>query len=148
MSQLPFSLREADARRVGGCLKPACKAWGTVHRHHRRHEAMWLGIWSGRRRHEAAFQSMVKRYHEFRIEDCEILCPNHHAEIHKIYDGIISADRKKTGRPLSKYSWVQANLLMDKLEAACLRWLKTQSPGIDSKYYGDTGKRKPPKPER
>lgn len=51
-------------------------------------------------------------------------------EIHVIYDRIIQKDRDKTRKALSDYTWEQAEKLMDKLEARCLRWLKEKTPGI------------------
>jgi hypothetical protein len=103
-----------------------------MNRHHKRHQAMWLGIWSGRRKGEDRWERFVARYKAFLPEDWVRVCIRHHAEIHVIYDGIIEADKTKVGRPLSDYTWTQAEALMDKLEAACLRWLKMQSPGVDA----------------
>jgi hypothetical protein len=131
MAKPPISLRDIDSRRAGGCQKPNCESSGTLHRHHKRHEALWLGIWSGRRRTETKWKEFVNRYYSFVPEDCVILCANHHAEIHNIYDKIISHDRRQTGRRLSKYTWPQAEKLMDKLERACIEWLAQQTPGID-----------------
>lgn len=66
-----------------------------------------------------------------------ILCPRHHAEIHSIYDELITADKWLVGRPLSYYSWRQAERLMSQLEAACDKWLKEETPGIDPKTFAD-----------
>lgn len=103
---------------------------------------MWLGIWSGRRRTEPKWKLFVQRYHEFHPEDCVILCPDHHAEIHAIYDKILLADRDFTGRPFSKYSWVQAETLMDKFEEACFVWMAKPTKGIDSVAYGRKRKKR------
>jgi hypothetical protein len=145
MVKLPTSLKYVDSRKAGGCQKPGCEVSGTLHRHHRRHEAMWLGIWATRRRGEERWKAFTERYYQFLPEDCEFLCPNHHAEIHRLYDAIIVGDRKLVGRPLSKYTWTQAERLMEKLESACLEWIETETPGIDSNYYGLTKKRRAPK---
>lgn len=91
---------------------------------------MWIGVWRSRRRGEKKFEDFCKRYRAFMAEDVEYICDKHHAEIHEVYDKIIAEDKKRTGLPLSKYSWVQANKLMDKLERAFSRWLSTQTPGI------------------
>lgn len=120
--------------RGAGCRKANCRTpTGILHRHHVRHQAMWLGIWSSRRSGEKKFQDFIRRYYEFRKEDIEYLCDRHHAEIHAIYDEIIIEDRKKLGKPLSKYTWAQAELLMDKLEAAFREWLNRRTPGLGSR---------------
>jgi hypothetical protein len=91
---------------------------------------MWIGVWRSRRRGEKKFEDFCKRYRAFMAEDIGHICDMHHAEIHEVYDRIISEDKKRTGLPLSKYSWTQANRLMDKLERAYYKWLKEQTPGI------------------
>jgi len=135
MALLPLSLRNIDSRRVGGCQKLECVASGILHRHHTRHEAMWFGIWSGRRRGEKKWDTFRERYHKFLPQDCVILCPNHHAEIHAIYDQIIQEDKNETGRNLASYSWRQAEVLMSKLSEECYLWLKTETPGISTTLY-------------
>ena len=96
---------------------------------------MWLGVWR-RRDGQTEWEEFKKRYWEFREEDCQDLCAMHHAEVHKLYDEIIAQDVAAVGRPLSKYSWEQANRLMDKLEAAFVEWFAKETPGIDDKKYG------------
>jgi hypothetical protein len=93
---------------------------------------MWIGVWMLRRAGEEKFINFCYRYHCFDTKDWVRICANHHAEIHLVYDQIIRADRKKVGRPLSKYSWTQAEKLMEKLEAVCLDWLKKDTPGVTS----------------
>jgi len=141
MARLPICLSSIDSRRAGGCQKPGCAASDTLHRHHKRHEAMWLGIWSGRRRTEAKWKAFVNRYYSFLPEDCVILCANHHAEIHVIYDGILLRDRERAGKPFSKYTWPQAETLMLKFEAACDSWMRKATPGVSSTAYGRKRKR-------
>jgi hypothetical protein len=131
MAIVKASLREVDSRRAGGCQKPNCKFNGIVHRHHTKHPAMWFGIWSSRRRHEEKFQEMIEQYYKFAPADCVILCPEHHAEIHRIYDRIISKDRRLLNKPLAKYSWPQAEALMGKLHRKCMTWIAKETPGID-----------------
>ncbi len=115
---------------TGECAKLDCDTGSyTLHRHHRKHQAIWLGIWAGRRNGEKKFSLFVTRYHEFNPKDWTRLCASHHAEIHLIYDGIIRRDQWFTRRSLSQYSWVQAEKLMMKLEAVCVDWLKKKTPG-------------------
>lgn len=123
---------------VRGCMKPSC-LWNhaPLHRHHKRHQALWLGPWAHRGA-EPQWNKFVARYHEFREADIVVLCSFHHAEIHSIYDKIIAEDSAKLALPLYLYSWAQGRRLMDKLEAECLRWLGTETPGIDPANYGAT----------
>lgn len=65
-----------------------------------------------------------------------MICVSHHAEIHAIYDKLIKQDMVATGKALSKYSWDEAKRLMNKLEAACMKWLQDETPGISSNLYG------------
>lgn len=130
-------LSKVDAS-TGECAKfNCCTESRTLHRHHRKHEAMWIGIWLLRRKGEEKFVHFCYTYHLFRREDWVRICDMHHAEIHLIYDGIIKKDKLKTGRPLSKYSWAQAEKLMEKLEAACVKWLKKDTPGVDPTFLNN-----------
>jgi hypothetical protein len=138
MSRLHVSL--SDVPSEVRCVKPGCTVAShtRLQRHHKRHQAMWLSIWAGRRRSENRWRSFVERYHQFLTEDVVLICDSHHAEIHSIYDRLISQDRAKTKIPFAKYSWRQADHLMDKLEKACVDWLARETPGIDSEVFGDT----------
>jgi hypothetical protein len=132
-----ISLR--GVRVLRGCEKPNCSTGvSTLNRHHKRHEAMWRGVWSKRRRGEPAWDKFLKRYFEFRPEDTVVVCESHHAEIHVLYDQIIKADRDERGKNLSQYSWSEARQLMTRLEDCCLEWLDYISPGISSELYGRT----------
>lgn len=102
---------------------------------------MWLGIWAGRRKGEPEWIEFVARYYEFNPEDICELCVSHHAEIHVIYDALIKQDIKMRGKTLMRYTWDEAYELMDKLEKACLKWIKQETPGINSSLYGSYRKR-------
>lgn len=123
---------------VEGCAKPNCK-WNRapLHRHHKRHQALWFGPWAWRGA-EKAWRQFVQRYNEYRPKDIVRLCSYHHAEIHSIYDVIILSDVARLQRSLYKYTWPQGHRLMRKLEDACDEWLKKETPGIDSEIYGST----------
>jgi hypothetical protein len=130
-----ISLRGVKVLR--GCGKPNCQTGShSLNRHHKKHEAMWLGIWASRRRGEPEWHDFVTRYHEFHEDDICHVCVSHHAEIHVIYDQIIKQDIALRAKPLSKYMWSDAKELMDKLEKACLKWMKAETPGISSELYG------------
>lgn len=120
-----------------GCSKPNCRTGSTtINRHHRKHEAMWLGIWASRRKGEPEWKEFVDRYWQFLEEDIEVICVSHHAEIHVIYDEIIKSDLGMRSKPLSKYTWDEAHELMTKLDKACHKWIKNDTPGISSELYG------------
>lgn len=123
-------------------MKPNCKASYILQRHHIRHQAMWLGVWAGRRKGEKKYNDFINRYYEFHPLDCADLCDSHHAEIHKAYDEIIAQDIAELGVPMSKFSWDQAHRLMDKLEKHFWEWVATKTPGISSKNYGRTVKKR------
>jgi NurA-like 5'-3' nuclease len=99
---------------------------------------MWLYIWASRRRGELRWEKFVERYYKFLPEDVVLICDSHHAEIHSIYDTIINEDRASTRISFSKYSWTQAERLMEKLTQVCNEWLTKVTPGIDSETFRDT----------
>ena len=96
---------------------------------------MWLGVWANRRRFDPVFHAFRARYFEFHPADVRKLCPDHHSEIHAIYDNIIRAFKEKKKKRLEKYSWQEAHQLMDKLEAAFKIWIKKTTPGIPYATY-------------
>lgn len=93
---------------------------------------MWLGIWASRRRDEFEFREFVDKYNAFLEEDIVYICDMHHAEVHVLYDEIIQAHRERSGKPLYKYTWIEAEELMDQLEEACILWLGKESPGFST----------------
>lgn len=103
---------------------------------------MWLGIWASRRRGEPRWEKFKARYYEYHPDDCVTICVSHHAEIHAIYDRIIQEDTARLGKSLGKYSWIEAERLMDLLEQACRQWEGMRTPGLDSRLYGSYRKRK------
>lgn len=128
--KLGISLSDVDA----GCSKPECGHRAPCNRHHKSHEALWLGAWA-HRGVEPKWIAFVERYYEFREEDCVKICLPHHAEIHALYDEIIADDVARTGIPLYLYSWKQGEILMTRLRTACDLWLQSPSPGLDSAEY-------------
>lgn len=116
-----------------GCQKPGCKRRLDIpHRHHRRCETLFIHAFGRDKRNKSEkFIELRDRYSLFREEDTIQICGWHHAEIHLIYDDIIRQDTYKRLRSLDRYSWKQANSLMDKLRQACLEWEKEKTPGVD-----------------
>lgn len=141
MTRLSISLAEVPSE--VRCAKPSCPvaSHSRLQRHHKGHQRMWFGIWASRRKGEKRWQAFVARYNRFDPRDVVLICENHHAEIHSIYDKIIANDRAaQTNIPLSQYNWTQAIRLMAKLTAACGKWLQKETPGIDSASFGETRK--------
>lgn len=93
---------------------------------------MWLGIWASVRKGEPDYLAFIERYNQFLEEDVVYICEHHHAEIHVLYDDVIREHKKHTGKPLYKYTWTEANDLMDKLEEACILWLSKETAGFSS----------------
>ncbi len=123
MARLLDSLAEV------GCRKLGCKSSASLARHHKGHQAMWLGPWT-RQLDIPRYANFVRRYQEFRDEDVVMLCTLHHAEIHHIYDSIIAKHKESLGgRRLYRYTWSQAHELMKLLEAECDVWLGTVTLG-------------------
>lgn len=92
---------------------------------------MWIGIWIGLRKGEPEFDALVQRYWQFRLEDIVHVCEWHHAEAHKLYDGIIQEFKRRLAKPLYKASWQEAEELMRLLEDACEQWLTQETPGYN-----------------
>lgn len=116
-----------------GCAKPNCPCASHIllQRHHRAHEAMWLGVWAGQRRGEKRFEAFKKRYYEFHPDDVVLICYKHHPEIHQVYDEIIARHKASISKSLTNYTWAEAEILMTLLRAACNEWLTTETPGIE-----------------
>lgn len=123
--------------RAASCSKPNCQHIGAVlNRHHKGNEALWLGVLK-HRKDEATYRALLRRYYQYRKEDCVDLCRLHHAEIHEIYDEITAEDQAgRQKKSLRDYSWEEAAELSLKLAVACHEWLKKETPGIDSYLYG------------
>lgn len=117
------------------CTKPTC-AGTFLHRHHIKHEALWLWLREADNRHKDWTDELVKdmnmRYHEFRKEDIVVVCSWHHAEIHMLYINILENNqRRKCYKALADYSFKEAQTLMRHFEKACQKWLTKVTPGID-----------------
>ena len=81
------------------------------------------------RRGQMRYEDFRRRYYEYHPDDCVTICEEHHAEIHKLYLPIIDRECKKLAKPMCRWSWGEADRLMEKLERACDRWLQTVTPG-------------------
>lgn len=92
---------------------------------------MWLVHFRKHRKHRSAvvrarYYAFEARYYEFRREDCVELCEDHHTKVHAFYIEIIRVRAAKRGKPCHKWSWKQAEALMNELRQAFDRWMKKQ----------------------
>lgn len=92
---------------------------------------MFFGVWAWRDG-EPRWESFKERYNQFHPNDIVVLGQNHHAEVHVLYDVIISNHMVVSGRSLANYSWAQAEHLMDCLEAAFKAWVVVETPGFQA----------------
>lgn len=94
-------------------------------RHHVRSQKLFVHHFSHRK--SKRYEDFAKRYNEFREEDIVRLCREHHDEVHPLYWSIISKHTWKLRLPLRRFSWRQANILMDDFEAHFHQWLAKKS---------------------
>lgn len=118
-----------------GCRKPGCsRRLDRPDRHHRRQETLFINAYRLRgpkKTKDERYHKLVRTYEKFRDEDCVVLCPSHHCEIHLLYDKIILEDQIQRRKRLRDYTWPQAYSLMNKLRQACLDWEEEKTPGVD-----------------
>lgn len=123
------------------CLKPDCDRT-FLHRHHIRHEAVWIALnlrrkgpneelgWT-----EEVIHNLDERYHKFLPKDIARICAWHHAEIHMLYD--LEAEkfqRRLKYKPYSQFSYKEATRLMNRFEKTFNLWLPKHTPGVDPNY--------------
>ena len=123
------------------CAKPNCDHGGSVQRHHKGHEKLFLRAFKGRKGTKT-YTIMERRYKEFRDTDVVPLCPDHHAEIHYEYREIITIFQTQEGMHRSRFSWNAAWDLMTELWNHCDEWLKEESSGMDPELVFLPPKRK------
>lgn len=75
------------------------------------------------RHRTARYKEFLARYKEFRREDVVTLCDECHFEIHLIYGDTIRQSLARTGQALHRYTWNQAEILMERLGILCEKWL-------------------------
>jgi hypothetical protein len=124
------TLPGVDLNRVSTrCAKLKCRTRDFVlHRHHKGHQYMFVKVFAWRVG-TPQYDAFVRRYFEYRDEDCVRICASHHREIHEKYDAIIQWDMQKLGKRLHHYTWTQAEALMDKLITQCNDWLEKRTKG-------------------
>lgn len=118
------------------CAKPDCDStW--VQRHHIRHEKLFIRFFA-HKQGQKKYEQFRRRYEEFREEDISAICPDHHAEAHWEYRHIIQRHYIKVGRPLSQYTWKEAEELMERFATFYSAWIATPTLGMDpSLVFGD-----------
>lgn len=123
MARLKVNLSQARV-----CSKKNCGHKGLLHRHHTKHPWMWVNLFVRdlnfrTKKFKKRYRRFVNRYHSFNLKDWEYLCVGHHGEIHEVYDEIIIKNTvKKNYKPLSTYSWAEADALMNSLHKEYVEW--------------------------
>lgn len=92
-------------------------------------ERMWLRHFV-RHRRTKRYRDFMARYKEFHPDDICYICPDHHEEIHVAYMNTIFRRIKAKGyKPLTDWTWEEAEVLMDELRTQCRAWLQCKTPG-------------------
>lgn len=114
-----------------GCAKPSCDApLRTLHRHHKGNERSFWNYYLRRFINTPAWHALVERYLEFHESDIVRVCPDHHEEIHCIYDEEINLWilNHKLQDPCTM-SLTEAQALMAHLRTVCDQWLTRKTRG-------------------
>lgn len=69
------------------------------------------------------YRAHKARYESFHTDDICTICDVHHKEIHKLYGPIIGKHCLRLRKPMCRWTWKQAEILMKELEDFCLVWL-------------------------
>jgi hypothetical protein len=64
-----------------------------------------------------------ERYYSFHVDDIVTICDVHHWEIHGIYGPIIGRHCWRLQKPMCRWTWRQAEKLINELIETCDRWL-------------------------
>jgi predicted HNH restriction endonuclease len=109
---------------VDTCTK--CRKVRKLDRHHTGSEHMWIKQFIHLRA-TARYQRFVTRYESFAESDIVPLCSRCHTKIHTLYIiAIRAAIAEKNYKALRKWSWDEAEELMQYLRKVCLAWLKAK----------------------
>lgn len=115
--------------RMKQCKKPGCTRL-PVQRHHKGSEHAWV-VYFQHKHLQARYREWVRRYYEFRDEDCVDICAHHHEEIHHRYGRIFSKYCRRFDKKLKDFSWTEAEQLTEALRAYCDRWLLRETRGME-----------------
>lgn len=129
---MKLDLSAIKARR--GCSKPGCVNRLT-YRHHRGGEHTFVRHFD--RRGGRKYRNLVRRYKEFREEDCVDVCGDHHEEIHFI---IWHADAEWMGengciQAFAAFSWKEAEALIAHRRTITDGWLKIPTKGMKQRKF-------------
>lgn len=89
-------------------------------------------LWGGRK-----YRNFVRRYLEFRSEDCVDVCGDHHEEIHFI---IYEGDAEWMGsngciKAFGSFSWKEAQALIEFRRTITDAWLQVKTPGRKEREF-------------
>lgn len=122
-----------------GCEKPGCQNL-VVYRHHRggehtfvRHFEFMLRIPSQKDR----YAEFCRIYHSFRARDVANVCGDHHEEVHDKME-IFDLDwmvAKNCIKAFKRFTWKEAEALMNARRAFTNEWLKQSTPGIKHRRF-------------
>ena len=113
----------------------ACDYVGRTERHHMGCERMWLRHFAKRCRSKR-YKAFKARYESFHPQDIRPLCETCHIKIHRVYLRVIRVwmerdyrkrlNKKRPARPLSDWSWEEAEELISALRQRGHRWIDAQ----------------------
>lgn len=111
-----------DLTDVQRCSKRGCKHEGMMHRHHTRHQWMFVVAFRITRPKQKKYIRFARSYARFNKRDVELLCIGHHGEIHELYDVIVINHCFRRVKKLQDFTWPEANRLMAALHKKYLKW--------------------------
>lgn len=123
-----------EVKTYRGCAKPGCKRKPT-YRHHRGGEHTFVRHFA--LRGGKKYRDLLRRYREFRAEDCVDVCGDHHEEIHYI---IWNADAEWMGvngciQAFHDFSWKQAEALIEHRRTITDGWLTIKTSGMKERKF-------------
>lgn len=78
----------------------------------------------------------MRRYKSFNPIDWVEICQEHHEEAHHLYGTIIMRAIRRNGYlPIHKWTWKQAEVLMQELRVYCAAWLLRTTPGMKLRKF-------------
>lgn len=99
-----------------------CQATERLQRHHMGCQFMFVRHFEKRKGQER-YDEFVRRYHAFDVRDICTLCDDCHKAIHILYMPIIGRHCFRLRKPMARWTWRQAEILMRDLTEYCERWL-------------------------
>lgn len=115
------------------CAVPGCHR-EELQRHHRGCERMFVRHFSARAG-SARYEEFSARYESFHYDDITVLCSLHHKQVHREYLYTISRHHAAVGKPMCRWTWNQAEILMQALREHFNIWLAWKSKKLTARAY-------------